>query len=138
MKKTNNKGFSLVELIIVVAIMAILIGVLAPQYIKYVERSRLAADNKTADDILTSVQTALADEDYQANIVDADNVVFSSTGIVASANLVDAVVEYFGLTTAELALRIPRSNERRNQTFRVDVDPATVGTGFTAVGEWTP
>ena len=43
MKKTNNKGFSLVELIIVVAIMAILIGVLAPQYIKYVEKSSIEA-----------------------------------------------------------------------------------------------
>ena len=30
MKKTNNKGFSLVELIIVIAIMAILAGALAP------------------------------------------------------------------------------------------------------------
>ena len=29
---TNNKGFSLVELIIVIAIMAILIGVIAPQF----------------------------------------------------------------------------------------------------------
>ena len=38
MKKENmnNKGFSLVELIIVIAIMAILIVVLAPQYLKYV------------------------------------------------------------------------------------------------------
>ena len=33
MKKMNNKGFSLVELIIVIAIMAVLIVVLAPQYL---------------------------------------------------------------------------------------------------------
>ena len=43
-KKLNNKGFSLVELIIVIAIMAVLIGVLAPQYLRYVERSRVATD----------------------------------------------------------------------------------------------
>ena len=36
-KKMNNKGFSLVELIIVIAIMVILVAVLAPQYLKYVE-----------------------------------------------------------------------------------------------------
>lgn len=48
MKKVNDKGFSLVELIIVVAIMAILITVLVPQYIKYVERSRNATDMQNA------------------------------------------------------------------------------------------
>ena len=39
-KQKNNKGFSLVELIVVIAIMAVLVGVLAPQLIKYVEKSR--------------------------------------------------------------------------------------------------
>ena len=42
-KNLTNKGFSLVELIIVIAIMAVLVGVLAPQYIKYVEKSRVSA-----------------------------------------------------------------------------------------------
>ncbi|MBO6205612.1 MAG: prepilin-type N-terminal cleavage/methylation domain-containing protein, partial [Lachnospiraceae bacterium] len=37
----NNKGFSLVELIIVIAIMAILVGVMAPQLIKYIEKSKV-------------------------------------------------------------------------------------------------
>jgi type IV pilus assembly protein PilA len=60
----NNKGFSLIELIIVIAIMAALIAILAPQYLKYVEKSRMAADDSTANEILSAVQVAVADTDY--------------------------------------------------------------------------
>ncbi len=47
----ENKGFSLVELIIVIAIMSVLIGLLAPQFVKYVEQSRRSRDIQTADRI---------------------------------------------------------------------------------------
>ena len=61
MKKTNNKGFSLVELIVVIAIMAVLIGVLAPTFTKYVEQSRRSTDIQNAEAIKTAMLAALAD-----------------------------------------------------------------------------
>lgn len=43
-EKRENGGFSLVELIIVIAIMAVLVGILAPQYLSYMHKARVAAD----------------------------------------------------------------------------------------------
>lgn len=60
-KKLNNKGFSLVELIIVIAIMAVLIGLLAPQFLKYVQRSKYSTDIKNGQEIATVIQTLIAD-----------------------------------------------------------------------------
>lgn len=61
MKKTNNKGFSLVELIVVIAIMAVLIAVLAPTFTKYVERGRKSTDIQNVAAIMTAIQTYAAD-----------------------------------------------------------------------------
>lgn len=43
-KEISNRGFSLVELIIVIAIMAVLVGILTPQYLSYMHRAKVAAD----------------------------------------------------------------------------------------------
>ena len=59
----SNKGFSLVELIIVIAILAILVGVMAPQLIKYIEKSKVSSDTQLCDAMHTAITIALADPD---------------------------------------------------------------------------
>lgn len=60
--KKNNKGFSLVELIIVIAIMAVLMAVLAPQFLRYVERSRLQSDNTAIGEIANACKIVATNE----------------------------------------------------------------------------
>ena len=61
--KNDNKGFSLIELIVVIAIMAILVGAMAPQVTKYIEKSRKASDVQALGTMYTALVTTLADPD---------------------------------------------------------------------------
>lgn len=61
MKKMNNKGFSLIELIIVIAIMAILVAIIAPNLTKYLGKSKKKTDDKNLDEVKQQVQNAISD-----------------------------------------------------------------------------
>ena len=58
-KRKNNKGFSLVELIVVVAIMAVLIGVLVPTLVRNVEKSKKQKDISTVEEVRNQLTICL-------------------------------------------------------------------------------
>lgn len=60
LRENEEKGFSLVELIIVMAIMAILVGVVASQVIPYMEKSRQSKDQQQLSSLATNVVSAVA------------------------------------------------------------------------------
>lgn len=101
-ERMNDKGFSLVELIIVIAIMAILIVVLAPQYLKYVERSRNSTDLQNATTMKTAIETYAADpqattpfvgnDKFSLTVTNANTTVGGAASAKASAALNDAAL----------------------------------------------
>lgn len=87
-KKLNNKGFSLVELIVVIAIMAIITAALAPQFMKYIEKSRKSTDISTAELLKTTVSTALSEEAVYEEVKKAGAVEFKVTEVTGVTKLV--------------------------------------------------
>jgi type IV pilus assembly protein PilA len=92
----NNKGFSLVELIIVIAIMAVLIGVLAPQYLKYVEKSRVSSDKQSVASVVEAVNTVLTDESVYDTNINSGSVSFSDSGLSGNDAVTTAVKSVVG------------------------------------------
>ncbi len=67
--KKRNAGFSMIELIIVIAIMAILTGVLAPMLVQYINKARLSTDIDTGKEIAKAIMTCVTDESVKDNAV---------------------------------------------------------------------
>ena len=102
-KEMNNKGFSLVELIIVIAIMVILIAVLAPQYLRYVEKSRVASDQNTVVEYINAMQTVASDPEISLDSGKTYKVEIESSGnIKVSDDLAKILTDYGILDNATL------------------------------------
>ena len=120
MKKMNNKGFSLVELIVVVLIMAIIAVALAPQVMKWVENSRISTDATNYESMIENLQLAIADKDVY-------KVVSGATGTMTVK---------ITTTTTELGTGTNKSTPQTGATCPSGADDA-VNWGLTKIdGSW--
>ena len=117
--KKNNKGFSLVELIIVIAIMAILAGALAPALIKYIAKSRRSTDVSNAQTIATAVTNALS-----VDAAEAGDYTLSTTKPVAvtgtGAAFTSEVVSQLGSAAYK-----PKYDKNQSFMFTLSSDKST-------------
>lgn len=140
-EKMNNKGFSLVELIIVIAIMAILIVVLAPQYLRYVERSRNSTDLQNATTVVDAIQIYAADPQAAPPITNADDGAVITINENGTASTCPNAQMQAALTNAGVDITNMQCSSRTAWTaYEITVNVATDGNvsfGYRGIGEAT-
>lgn len=87
MKKTNGlkKGFTLIELIVVIAIIAVLAAVLVPNMIGYVKTSKISSANQSAKTIHTAASAWVIDRNISGGTVGTSYV--STGGPIGSTDM---------------------------------------------------
>lgn len=76
--KKSNAGFTLVELIVVIAILGVLAAVLVPQYLTYVEKARVGVDEAYVAEVGHVMQLSAASIELLNNV--ACTVTFTVAG----------------------------------------------------------
>jgi len=71
MRKSNKKGFTLVELVVVIAIIGVLAAILVPTMMNYVKKARLKTANANAKLIFTTCNNTASDLIADNESVDA-------------------------------------------------------------------
>ncbi len=125
---SDQHGFSLVELMVVIAIMAVMVGIITPAYLSYIEKTRIQKDESAAGEIYRAAEIVVYTGEY--DISDQVLVTFSSSGIQLNAAIANQAEvenilrEHFG---DQYSTAVPVSKKYRDRTYTVTILPPEEG-----------
>ncbi len=122
MRKNNKKGFTLAELLIVVAIIAVLVAIAIPVFTSQLEKSREAVDEANIRDAYAVCVASALTESVQADVNTnaTDKISYTVSGTGATYKIVATVTA----TQTEAGWK---SGATKVSVGGVQVDPSTSG-----------
>lgn len=142
MKKSNG-GFSLVELIVVIAIMAILAGIAVPTYVKYIDEANNAKYINTLDEIKTAaIAAGIKDEQVEvteieiATTTSGDTVSIQSITVKTETDTTGTVISDSYLPTFYTLMDTSSANLATDVVIAAKDTTYATGAIWTKAGGW--
>lgn len=123
-RKKDNKGFTLVELMVCSCYPGNLGGIHAPQYTKYVEKSRRSADIANMDEIVKAVQVYAVDRETSKDTADISGlkIVLGTDGVTCSNATVKTGIETYVPDMEKIKVKSSQWTSDPTATFTITKD----------------
>lgn len=134
-KHLRHSGFSIVELIVAVAIMVVLVGLLTPAFLHYIEKTRAGVDENTAEEIRRATETIILSGGYE--VTDDVVVTFSKSGIqiVTSDSYASALEKELKDLFPDFPSVVPMSKKYKDAVYSVSLSEETMDS-TEVLGSW--